>query len=385
MNPKQGRVATAGKLGKLGGLGAPEILNSLADGAYVTDTARNILFWNRAAERITGWQTKDVVGHSCFDNVLIHVDKDGRQLCGKDSCPLHRSITTGESSVEPVLVFAQCRDGRRVPVEVTVAPILNAQGKIIGGIELFRDLTSGVQDMIRAQMIQLNELECRLPEDGRVTFGIRYVPSEIVGGDFYRVERLDADRYAVMVADVMGHGVAAALYTMQLRSLWEDFRAELAAPAAFIGILNRRLHTLARDAGYFATASFVSFNAGTGELRHVSAGHPPVLLRRRNGAVEKLEEQQPALGMFPDTEYASFPQRLEPGDTLMLYTDGAFEAANAGGEELGVGGLAQLFASEPPGAPPRLEQIEERLLSYSNHIHLPDDLTLLALHRPVGA
>jgi PAS domain S-box-containing protein len=379
MKPSSKSHWTAGSLGRLG---APEILNSLADGAYVTDAERNILFWNRAAERITGWGTKDVVGKSCYDNVLVHVDKDGHQLCGKDSCPLHRSITTGQSSTEPLLVFAQCRDGRRVPVEVTVAPILDARGKTVGGIELFRDLTAGVQDMMRAQMIQQHELDCRLPEDGRVKFDIRYVPSEIVGGDFYRVERLDADRYAVMVADVMGHGVAAALYTMQLRSLWEDFRAELASPASFLDIINRRLHALARDAGYFATASFFCFHAGTGELRHVSAGHPPPLLLRRDGRLERLEEQQPALGMFPDTEYGSFPQRLDPGDSMLLYTDGAVEVANAAEEELGVDGLARLLAGGALDGVPSLDCIEAQLLAFSSQIRLPDDLTLLALHRP---
>jgi PAS domain-containing protein len=70
------------------------LLNSLADGLYVTDLDRRILFWNSAAERITGWAAQEVVGRTCFDNILCHVDKDGHALCGQEYCPLPRSIVT---------------------------------------------------------------------------------------------------------------------------------------------------------------------------------------------------------------------------------------------------------------------------------------------------
>ena len=113
----------------LSAFSAPELLNSLADGAYITDKDRRILFWNRAAHRIVGWDTNEVVGRTCYDNVLVHVDKDGHQLCGCEYCPLHRSIVTGQASEGSLLVFALHKSGARVPVEVTVAPIRNHAGK----------------------------------------------------------------------------------------------------------------------------------------------------------------------------------------------------------------------------------------------------------------
>ena len=82
------------------------ILDSLGDGVYVTDVDRRIVYWNRAAEQITGWSMHDMVGRHCFDSLLSHVDKDGHQLCGNEYCPLHRSIVTGAGSGVP-LVFAQ--------------------------------------------------------------------------------------------------------------------------------------------------------------------------------------------------------------------------------------------------------------------------------------
>ena len=118
----------------LGSIGESELLNALPDGAYITDVNRKILFWNDAAERITGWRASEVVGRSCQDSLLVHVDKDGNRLCGHDTCPLHRSIVTHQPSEEPLLVFAKCKSERRLPVEVSVAPITNANGEVIGGI-----------------------------------------------------------------------------------------------------------------------------------------------------------------------------------------------------------------------------------------------------------
>ena len=131
-------------------LGAGEILNTLAEGAYITDTQRRIVFWNKAAERITGWAAAEVVGRTCFDNILCHVDKDQHPLCGKEYCPLHRSIITGQASEAPLLVYARTTGGRRIPVEVTVSPLRDAAGAVVGGVELFRDASESVAEMERA-------------------------------------------------------------------------------------------------------------------------------------------------------------------------------------------------------------------------------------------
>ncbi len=218
----------------LAGIPARDLLNSLADGVYITDVDRKIVFWNQAAERMTGWRSADVVGRSCFDNVLSHVDKDGNALCGQDSCPLRRAIVTGQPSMESVLVMAQCKSLLRMPVEVSVSPIRNLAGEVVGGIETFRDLREFMHDLLRAKGIQELALSNPLPEDNRVAFDVRYQARELVGGDFYRIERQGRDRYALLVADAMGHGVAAALYTMQLRSLWDDHREELESPGRFL-------------------------------------------------------------------------------------------------------------------------------------------------------
>ena len=168
------------------------ILDSLSDGVYVCDRERRIVFWSKAAERITGWQPGDVVGRRCLDDVLCHVDKDGHRLCGEEFCPLHRAMVTGATSTVPLIVFAQGKEGNRIPMQVTVAPIRDPAGEIIGGVETFRDVSALLADLERAKRIQALSLETDLPEDPRVRFSTYYVPHDLVGGDFYAIKQLDS-------------------------------------------------------------------------------------------------------------------------------------------------------------------------------------------------
>ena len=158
------------------------ILDSLGDGVYVCDRERTIVYWSKSAERITGWSSEDVVGRRCLDEVLCHVDKDGHLLCGEEFCPLHRSMITGTASDLPVIVFAKGKSGQRIPMHVTVAPIRDKAGEVIGGVETFRDVSTLLADMQRAKRIQSLSLEHDLPSDPRVRFSTHYVPHDIVGG-----------------------------------------------------------------------------------------------------------------------------------------------------------------------------------------------------------
>lgn len=358
--------------------GAPEILDSLADGIYMTDRDRKIIFWSKAASRITGWRAEEVVGHSCHEDILNHIDLDGHALCGKEFCPLHRAISTGACSSTSIIVSARHRDGHRVPVEVSVAPIRDASGDTIGGIEVFRDLTQFVDDLRRARIIQDGTLSCPLPDDRRIEFDVRYTPEEIIGGDFYRIERLGDDGYAMMVADVMGHGPAAALFTMQLRSLWEECRTSLGSPAEFMTSLNARLHRLISADGYFATAISLVLDATSGSIRYVRAGHPAGLIARAGGEIDALDRRGPALGLLPDSAYEQAEARMLPGDSLLLFTDGAVEVFDASGEELGDERFLRLLQEElRSGGRIETERLERKLLEFAGGLRLPDDLTLI--------
>ncbi|MHB0960005.1 MAG: PP2C family protein-serine/threonine phosphatase [Pirellulaceae bacterium] len=353
------------------------ILDSLSDGVYVCDRERRIVYWSQAAERITGWKAADVVGRRCLDDVLCHVDKDGHQLCGEEFCPLHRAMVTGTQSTVGLIVFAQGKEGTRIPMQVTVAPIRDAQGEVIGGVETFRDVSAVLADLEKAKRIQAQSLEANLPADSRVAFSTYYIPHDLVGGDFYAIAQLDSEHYGFVLADVMGHGVAAALHTMHLSSLWKRHFGLLNDPVTFAHTVNNELTSVVKGES-FATAMCGVVDAENRTLRVVSASGPPGLVMRTNGAIEVLDSSGLPFGMLENSGYEEVAAEFLHGDCLLFFSDGAVEIHNAQQEMLGTQGLIRIL--QEVGYPARelpISAIERKLLLYSKDIRLADDLTFL--------
>ena len=127
-----------------------DLVDNLYDGVYFMDLDRNITYWNKGAERITGYKSEGVVGRSCRDNLLTHVTAEGVQLC-LSHCPMAACMKDGE--VQEANVFLHHADGQRVPVVVRAAPLRDAQGNIIGAVETFSSDTG-----MKAVREQLHEL-----------------------------------------------------------------------------------------------------------------------------------------------------------------------------------------------------------------------------------
>jgi PAS domain S-box-containing protein len=353
------------------------ILDSLGEGLYVCDTERRITYWSKSAERITGWTAAQVEGHRCCDNILDHVDKDGRRLCGEEFCPLHRSMRTDKASTAPLIVFGQTSSGGRLPMSVSVAPIHDPHGQVVGGVETFHDFSESYANLLRAKRIQTLSMAIDLPRDSRVGFASFYLPHDMIGGDFFAIQQLNADRYGFVVADVMGHGVAAALHTMHLSSLWSRHFPRLASPAEFARRINGDLCRIVRDES-FATAVCGVLDAARRTVRFASAGGPPLVLLRGDGRREAVEASGWPFGMADDADYDEMELACAPGDCLLMFTDGAIEIHDAAGTMLGTEGLLDILASQGyPGEGIRIEALQEALLTYSNEIRLDDDLTLL--------
>jgi len=355
-----------------------DVIDSLCDGVYICDLERKITYWSRSAVRITGWRQDDVVGKHCSDNILCHIDKDGHQLCGKEFCPLHRAMVTGKLSRVSQLVYAQGANGQRIPMEVTVAPIRDDSGKVIGGVETFRDASAIVRDLERAKAIQQLAMEVDVSEDIGLTFTTHYIAREIVGGDYYAIKNFGDDRCGLILADVMGHGIAAALYTMHLSALWNRYHPLLKNPVEFVGKMNEELAAVVKQEGSFATAVCGLVDLKRNVFRFASAGGPEIVLMHENGTYECLKSAGLPLGLMSDADYKECSTEFHQGDNLLLFSDGAVEIENAEGKMLGAHGLIEILKGQDyPQSPLRTEALKEALLKYSNSIHLEDDLTII--------
>jgi diguanylate cyclase (GGDEF)-like protein/PAS domain S-box-containing protein len=128
-----------------------ELLNQMSDGVYFVDTNRKILYWNEGATRLTGYKSEEVVGQYCQNNILCHMDCTGKQLCN-DGCPV--SICMGDGKENNADIFLRHKQGRRVPVNVRVQPIRDADGTIVGAVEIFSDNTALLEERRKADAME---------------------------------------------------------------------------------------------------------------------------------------------------------------------------------------------------------------------------------------
>jgi len=182
-----------------------------------------------------------------------------------------------------------------------------------------------------ARGIQSSILPRAMPSVGGLAVAARYQPMTAVAGDFYDFLEVGQRRLGVLVADVSGHGVPAALIASMLKVAIAAQKPQADSPAAVLAGMNETLK--GQLGGQYATAAYLFLDREAGVMRYAAAGHPPLLRWRGDGALAReIEENGLPLGMMDVTDYGQLEQPLQIGDRFVLYTDGLVDATNAAGE-----------------------------------------------------
>ena len=189
-----------------------------------------------------------------------------------------------------------------------------------------------------ARRIQASILPPAFPDRTAFRVAARYLPMTSVAGDFYDFVVVETDRTGLLVADVSGHGVPAALIASMVKLAAASQKANAHHPAEFLSGMNAAL--FGNTQTQFVTAGYVFLDAVSRRLSYAAAGHPPMLLLR-NGDVMEVEENGLMLALFDFAKYSDRAIDIKPADRILLYTDGVIEAANASGEAFGVERLSQ--------------------------------------------
>jgi serine phosphatase RsbU (regulator of sigma subunit) len=175
-----------------------------------------------------------------------------------------------------------------------------------------------------------------LPAESAISFSSFYYPMGAVSGDFFTVNRLSDTTVAVFIADVMGHGIRAALITAMVSVLVEKFSAAAANPAAMLTKMNRSLLTILKhvEGALFVTGFYLVVDTARSRILFANAAHPdPLLLHRLRGNLESISAKGnggPPLGLLNDAQYQNCECPLAEDDFIMLFTDGLFEVAAPG-------------------------------------------------------
>lgn len=198
------------------------VLDDLPAGVYLVDRERRIVFWNHSAERITGHLAQEVIGHSCFDSLLMHCDEDNRSLCGS-ACPLLETMHDGQPRRADV--FLRHKKGHRVPVWVQAVPIRDEHGAIVGATESFEERRSRVSETRNGNPETANREETLDIADGQVTLaGLNYALESLAsGGESFGVLCVGIDRLEE-VRNKYGSNAVSALLQEAAQTLARDTR-----------------------------------------------------------------------------------------------------------------------------------------------------------------
>jgi phosphoserine phosphatase RsbU/P len=219
---------------------------------------------------------------------------------------------------------------------------LGCLGYVAARQTLQRDLQLGEiqKELEVAQRIQLSILPAAFPNSANFRVATRYVPMTSVAGDFYDFIMGDDTHAGLLIADVSGHGVPAALIASMVKVAATSQRANAADPARLLAGMNAILYGNTQT--QFVTAAYVYLDSQSRELRYSAAGHPPMLLLR-GGEVREVAENGLILAVFDFATYTNAAFALESGDRLLLYTDGIVDATNTNGDFFGQDALSAVL------------------------------------------
>ena len=207
-------------------------------------------------------------------------------------------------------------------------------------------------------------------------------PANTVGGDFYDIVPLPDGRVLLALGDVAGKGSPAALLMALLLAMMRTLIDEGLEGADLVTRLNVQIGRHAQPHSRFVTLFIAILNPATGELSYVNAGQNPPLLRRGNGSYERLRAGGMALGMFENATYTTGATMLEPGDVLVMYSDGITEAEDTFDQPFDEAGVQTVVDGQGWGSAKELGwALFEAVETHSRERRLLDDLTVLALRR----
>ncbi|QXE91769.1 SpoIIE family protein phosphatase [Geomonas subterranea] len=359
-------------------------LEAAANAIVITDSSGVVLSVNDAFTRMTGYTLEESAGR---DLSFLKSERQDPELY-RDlwSTIMAGKIWHGE-------LVNRRKNGELYPEEQTITPVLDQDGRIRHFICIKQDITerklaeqallqntSMRKEMEIARQIQLSLLPAAPPLLTGIDCAGRCVPASHIGGDYYDI-LLHGERLDLVIADVSGHSVGAALIMVETRSVLRAQMPALDGPAQVVAALNEILHDDLSRAELFITMSYLSYHRTSGKLSYSNAGHPPPLLYRPGEErFFQLDAEGLILGVQRRVAFDEPVMQVEKGDLLLLYTDGITEAQNHAGELFGVQRLKGVLAREhrKPSAA-IIDAVLDALRAFAGSASFEDDISMLLL------
>ncbi|MFC1467949.1 SpoIIE family protein phosphatase [Verrucomicrobiota bacterium] len=338
------------------------LMEKTTDSIYFKDLKSRFVMVNNTLANAWGYSSPDeLVGKSDFDSFK---EEDARHMYEDEQA----IITTGEP-IENIEEETTWKDGHVAWASTSKMPLIDDDGNILGTFGITRNITDHkltelkaaryaeevrrIKEEMEEDLRMAAELQKTFfphsypafpkgvsPEESTVQFLHHYQASSLVSGDICTIQRLSATKSSIFQCDVMGHGVRAALGTALICATLKELAKQEHDPGKFLTRMNQQLLPILHpeDVFLYATACYAVYDAATGKLESANAGHPvPLHLQPKEKTASWLMKDAslrgPALAIREDSVYQTFVKQLQPGDSVIMSTDGLLEAENHDGEE----------------------------------------------------
>jgi PAS domain S-box-containing protein len=320
-------------------------VNASSEGITISSMSEEdqpLIYVNKGFEQLTGYAIADILGKNC------------RFLQGKDTEEepveeLRRAIRNGDETTVELLNYT--KNGKPFWNRLSITPLKNKEGKVTHYVGIQSDITELKETKKRLELANQNlevfhdritgELEqagkaqqfilpAILPADDKIRFVARYEPMDKIGGDYYDVLNLGDGKYGMMIADVTGHGIPAALLTFMTSFAFKNSAINCDSTQQVISLTNEKLFEK-MPKGAFITMFYCIFDLSSNILTYTQAGHPPgFIIRPASSELIPLKTKGGIVGVFKNEKigYGESQIELLRGDKVLLYTDAIVEIRN---------------------------------------------------------
>jgi sigma-B regulation protein RsbU (phosphoserine phosphatase) len=340
------------------------LMEKMTDSIYFKDLQSRFVMVNKTLA--------DAWGYSSPEELIGKSDADS--FCEADAQKMYEDeqavIKNGEP-IEGIEEETTWKDGHVAWSSTSKMPLVDDAGEIVGTFGISRNITDHkvaelnaaryaeeirrIKEGMEEDLRMAAELQKAFfprfypvfpegiaPEKSAVQFLHHYHASGMVSGDICAIRRLSATECGILLCDVMGHGVRAALGTALIYATLEELAQQELDPGKFLGRMNDRLFPVLRqgDVFFYATACYAVYDVSSGRLRVANAGHPvPLYFHGEENAVSWLMDDAsmrgPALAVCEGATFQTQEKQLKPGDAVVIYTDGLYEVLDSDNEEFG--------------------------------------------------
>ena len=351
------------------------IVETAPEGFLLMDETFTIVDTNDAYCSLVNYKREELLGK----NLLDHLSDDFRNFI------LATSETTQAQENRALEGSLVAKSGHVIPILFHGTALRDDQGSIIGNMAFITDMTQHKKALELAGEVQRGLLPDRPPIVPGVEIAGRNIPCDEVGGDYFDYlwdENSGENRLSIVVGDITGHGVDAALLMSSARAFLRMRASHIGTPLEIVTAMNQHLTTDLSESGRFMTLFYLALDRQSEQLEWIRAGHDPALIYDpEEDSFEELMGPGLALGVVEDFEYE--PQRrngLKPGQVIVIGTDGIWESCNPSGEMFGRQRLMEIVReTAAQDANMILEKVFQEHADFSDGLKSEDDLTLVVV------